>query len=151
MSSRAGDDRVAAQVNHASWSITARRRGNIAVEIMTKANAEDTRFSRPPSHSPRSYSSRLTTRRKISPVMKSVPAVSSSWATVSPAKTVPEFVNTRRRAGALNYASSGTGTARNRRVLYSQRTEYRQCRALTGTAPSLVDMMPAARSSLCAC
>jgi tripartite-type tricarboxylate transporter receptor subunit TctC len=123
--------------------------GNIAVEILTKANADGHTLlysSNAIALSPGLYS-RLgyDPHKDLAPVTEIgagclIFVVHPSL----PVKSVQEFVDyAKARPGQLNYASSGAGTSTHlAAVLFSQRTGIQaQHVPYKGTAPSLVDMI----------
>ena len=123
--------------------------GNIAVEIMTKSNADGHTLlysSNAIALSPGLYSKLgYNPYKDLTPITEIgagclIFVVHPSL----PVKTSQEFINyAKARPGQLNYASSGAGTSTHlAAVLYSQRNGLQtQHVPYKGTAPSLVDMI----------
>jgi len=123
--------------------------GNIAVEILTKANADGHTLlysSNAIALSPGLYSKLgYDPHKDLAPVTEIgagclIFVVHPSL----PVKSVQEFIEyAKARPGQLNYASSGAGTSTHlAAVLFSQRTGLQtQHIPYKGTAPSLVDMI----------
>ena len=123
--------------------------GNIAVELLTKANPDGHTLlysSNAIALSPGLYAKlAYDPARDVAPVTE-VGAGCLIFVVHPglPTKTVQEFVEyAKARPGQLNYASSGTGTSTHlAAVLFSQRTGIQtQHIPYKGTAPSLVDMI----------
>lgn len=123
--------------------------GNIAVEILTKANPDGHTLvysSNAIALSPGLYSKlSYDPLRDLAPVTEVGAGCLIFLVHPSlPAKSVQEFVDyAKTRPGQLNYASSGTGTSTHlAAVLFSQRTGIQTVHVpYKGTAPSLVDMI----------
>jgi len=143
-------EKVAAQVNE-RFIIDNRpgASGNIAVEILAKANPDGHTLLY--SSNAIALSPGLYTKLGYDPVKDLAPVTEIGAGCLIfvihpslPAKTVPEFIAyAKARPGQLNYASSGTGTSTHlASVLFSQRTGLTtQHIPYKGTAPSLVDMI----------
>jgi tripartite-type tricarboxylate transporter receptor subunit TctC len=123
--------------------------GNIAVELLTKANADGHTLlysSNAIALSPGLYSKLgYDPNKDLAPVTEIGAGCLIFLVHPSlPVKTSQEFIEyAKARPGQLNYASSGSGTSTHlAAVLYSQRTGIQtQHVPYKGTAPSLVDML----------
>ena len=123
--------------------------GNIAVELLTKANADGHTLlysSNAIALSPGLYSKLgYDPNKDLAPVTEIGAGCLIFLVHPSlPVKTSQEFIEyAKARPGQLNYASSGSGTSTHlAAVLYSQRTGIQtQHVPYKGTAPSLVDMI----------
>ncbi len=123
--------------------------GNIAVEILTKANPDGHTLLY--SSNAIALSPGLYTKLGYDPIKDLAPVTEIGAGCLIfvihpslPVKSVPEFIAyAKARPGQLNYASSGTGTSTHlASVLFSQRTGITtQHIPYKGTAPSLVDMI----------
>jgi tripartite-type tricarboxylate transporter receptor subunit TctC len=123
--------------------------GNIAVEILSKANADGHTLLY--SSNAIALSPGLYSKLGYDP-LKDIAAVTEVGAgcliflvhPALPVKTVQDFIDyAKARPGQLNYASSGTGTSTHlASVLFSQRVGIQtQHVPYKGTAPSLVDLI----------
>ena len=123
--------------------------GNIAVELLTKANADGHTLLY--SSNAIALSPGLYSKLGYDPLKDLAPVTEIGAGMLIflvypglPIKSVPEFVDyAKARPGQLNYASSGTGTSTHlAAVLFSQRTGIQTVHVpYKGTAPSLVDML----------
>jgi tripartite-type tricarboxylate transporter receptor subunit TctC len=123
--------------------------GNIAVEILAKANADGHTLLY--SSNAIALSPGLYAKLGYDPLKDIAPVTEIGAGCLIflvhpslPAKSVQEFVEyAKARPGQLNYASSGTGTSTHlAAVLFSQRTGIQtQHVPYKGTAPSLVDLI----------
>ena len=123
--------------------------GNIAVELMTKANADGHTLVY--SSNAIALSPGLYAKLGYDPFKDIAPVIEIGAGCLVfvvhpsvPVKTVSEFVEyARARPGQLNYASSGAGTSTHLAVvLFEQRNGLKtQHVPYKGTAPSLVDMI----------
>jgi tripartite-type tricarboxylate transporter receptor subunit TctC len=143
-------DKVASQINQ---RIVVDNRpgaaGNIAVEILSKSNADGHTLLY--SSNAIALSPGLYSKLGYDPVKDVTPVTEIGAGCLIlvvhpslPAKSVQEFVDhAKTRPGQLNYGSSGTGTSTHlAAVLFSQRTGIQtQHVPYKGTAPSLVDLI----------
>jgi tripartite-type tricarboxylate transporter receptor subunit TctC len=123
--------------------------GNIAVEVLAKANADGHTLLY--SSNAIALSPGLYAKLGYDPLKDIAPVTEVGAGCLIflvhpslPSKTVPEFIEyAKARPGQLNYASSGTGTSTHlAAVLFSQRAGIQtQHVPYKGTAPSLVDMI----------
>ena len=123
--------------------------GNIAVELLTKANADGHTLLY--SSNAIALSPGLYLKLGYDPVKDLAPVTEIGAGCLIflvhpslPVKSVQEFIDyAKARPGQLNYASSGTGTSTHlASVLFSQRTGIQtQHVPYKGTAPSLVDLI----------
>jgi tripartite-type tricarboxylate transporter receptor subunit TctC len=123
--------------------------GNIAVELLAKANADGHTLLY--SSNAIALSPGLYMKLGYDPLKDIAPVTEVGAGCLIflvhpslPVKTVQEFINyAKTRPGQLNYASSGTGTSTHlAAVLFSQRAGLQtQHVPYKGTAPSLVDMI----------
>lgn len=123
--------------------------GNIAVELLTKANADG--YTLLYSSNAIALSPGLYSKLGYDPLKDLAPVTEIGAGMLIflthpsiPAKTVQEFIDyAKARPGQLNYASSGTGTSTHlAAVLFSQRAGLQTVHVpYKGTAPSLVDMI----------